>query len=92
MGTADARPHRRVVLPKCRPDRARRVLASGVSGLDVPVTAGSPAGGLDTGSQLGKRYTDGTIELLVTKAGAGTLAVDKTPLDIKGARPLPSSD
>ncbi len=54
---------------------------------------GSPAPGLDTGAQLGKRYTDGSdLELLVTKAGAGTLAVGDQPLDIKGARSLPSSD
>ena len=57
------------------------------------VTEGRPASGLDTGSQLGKRYTDGgAIELLVTKAGAGTLGLGSTPLQIKGSRPLPSSD
>jgi hypothetical protein len=54
---------------------------------------GRPAPGLDTGTQVGKRYTDGgDIELLVTKAGTGTLALGQQPLEIKSARPLPSSD
>lgn len=46
------------------------------------------------GSQLGKRYSDetGTIELLVVKPGAGTLAVDGQPLQPKAAKALPSSD
>ena len=43
---------------------------------------------------LGKRYTneDGTIELLCTKAGSGTLAVGSEQLVRKDAKPLPSSD
>jgi hypothetical protein len=41
---------------------------------------------------MGKRYTDGRLELLVTKAGAGALAVDGARLAIKDAQPLPSSD
>ena len=46
------------------------------------------------GTILGKRYTDegATIELLCTSAGAGTLALDGVPLQIKAAKPLPSSD
>lgn len=46
------------------------------------------------GSQLGKRYVDasGTLEVLVTKPGAGTLTLGSEPLAIKGAKPLPSSD
>jgi len=46
------------------------------------------------GALLGKRYTDDEvgIELLCTKAGPGTLAVDGRPVTIKGAKPLPSSD
>ena len=53
------------------------------------------AAGLDTGSVLGKRYTaisDDTFEVLVTRAGAGTLADGTTPLIFKEAKPLPSSD
>jgi hypothetical protein len=46
------------------------------------------------GVLLGKRYTnaDGTIELLCTKAGAGSLAVSGEQLVRKDAKPLPSSD
>jgi hypothetical protein len=52
------------------------------------------AEGLDQGSQVGKRYVDeaGTIEVLCTHAGEGTLGVGLVPLTIKGAKPLPSSD
>ena len=32
------------------------------------------------------------LELLVTRQGAGTLALDGKPLPVKGARPLPASD
>jgi hypothetical protein len=61
--------------------------------MDAVVSEGTPASGLDTGTSVGKRYTaTGDVELLVTKGGAGSLGLDKTPLDIKGARPLPSSD
>lgn len=46
------------------------------------------------GTLLGKRYADDGLglELLVTKPGTGTLAVDGEPLPVKGARPLPASD
>jgi hypothetical protein len=46
------------------------------------------------GSLLGKRHADpdGVLELLVTKAGNGTLAVDGNPIPLKDAKPLPSSD
>jgi len=46
------------------------------------------------GTQMGKRYTNeaGDIEVLCTKPGEGGLAADGTPLVIKGAKPLPSSD
>ena len=45
-------------------------------------------------SLLGKRYTnaDESLEVLVTKAGEGTLADGATPLVLKAAKPLPSSD
>jgi hypothetical protein len=50
--------------------------------------------GQQDGTQMGKRYADESvgIELLCTKAGEGTLAVDGTPLPLKDAKPLPSSD
>lgn len=46
------------------------------------------------GTQLGKRYADDAlgVELLCTKAGQGTLALNGTALPIKGAKPLPASD
>jgi hypothetical protein len=46
------------------------------------------------GSQLGKRYADDEfgLELLCTKAGEGTLAVNGRPLPLKAAKPLPASD
>jgi hypothetical protein len=49
---------------------------------------------LASGSPLGKRFTDAdaTLELLVTKAGEGTLAIGADPLVVKDAKPLPSSD
>jgi len=65
----------------------------------APMTAarGEP-GSLDPaaagGTAMGKRYTnaDGSIELLCIKPGKGTLAIDGTPLELKSAKPLPSSD
>jgi hypothetical protein len=48
---------------------------------------------LSDGNLMGKRYVDdGGAEVLVTKAGAGTLSVGATPLTIKEAKPLPASD
>jgi hypothetical protein len=55
----------------------------------------TPAAGLDGGARLGKRYTTeepSALELLVTKAGAGTLTAGDTPLVVKTPRKLPSSD
>jgi hypothetical protein len=50
--------------------------------------------GADGGTRMGKRYTrDGDdLELLVTKAGRGSLAADGTALAVKDAKPLPASD
>jgi hypothetical protein len=48
---------------------------------------------LSDGNLMGKRYVDDAgAEVLVTKAGAGTLSVGATPLAIKEAKPLPASD
>jgi hypothetical protein len=45
------------------------------------------------GTVMGKRYVDDAgAELLVTKAGQGTLSVGDTPLSLKEAKPLPASD
>jgi hypothetical protein len=49
--------------------------------------------GFGGGTLIGKRYTDGeNLELLCTKAGDGSLSVGESVLDLKGAKPLPSSD
>jgi hypothetical protein len=63
-----------------------------------PKDTGAPGGTLDAahrgGTLLGKRYADETlgIEVLCTKAGEGALSVGDTPLPVKDAKPLPSSD
>ena len=46
------------------------------------------------GTQMGKRYTNeaGDIEILCIKPGEGGLAVDGVTLEVKAAKPLPSSD
>jgi hypothetical protein len=48
---------------------------------------------LSDGNVVGKRYVDENgAEVLVTKAGAGTLSIGTTPLNLKEAKPLPASD
>lgn len=48
---------------------------------------------LSDGNVMGKRYVDESgAEVLVTKAGAGTLSVGDVPLKLKEAKPLPASD
>ncbi|MDB5972529.1 MAG: hypothetical protein JWQ90_4979 [Hydrocarboniphaga sp.] len=46
------------------------------------------------GTLIGKRYVnqDESLELLATKGGKGTLALDGMALDVKQAKQLPSSD
>lgn len=55
---------------------------------------GTPAPDFADGTQLGKRYVNeaGTLELLCTRPGEGSLSVDGVALTVKGAKPLPSSD
>jgi hypothetical protein len=55
-------------------------------GPGVPQLADGPA------IQLGKRYTDGGIEVLCTKAGIGPLVYREHELTVKAAKPLPASD
>ena len=83
------------------------VMVIAAPGGDVDVTCGgAPMIGLEDepggtladdggeGTQLGKRYVnaDGDLELLCTKPGKGSLGAGGTPLEIKGAKPLPASD
>jgi hypothetical protein len=44
--------------------------------------------------QLGKRYksADGAVEILVNKPGPCDLRYDGQPMELKEAKPLPSSD
>jgi hypothetical protein len=64
----------------------------------VPVDAEAApvevAAGFDQGTQLGKRYCDDElgVEILCTKAGAGSISVGETVLAVKGAKALPASD
>ncbi len=61
---------------------------------DGPVAAAEADPSLMSGTQIGKRYVDeaDTIQVLCTKAGDGTLALDGKPLVIQAAKPLPASD
>lgn len=81
-----------------RPPAGDVVLECGGSAM-IAFEAAKPEGGVlaspnDTGTFAGKRYTDeaGTIELLCTKPGAGSLSVDGKALAAKDAKKLPSSD
>jgi hypothetical protein len=57
------------------------------------LNAAQPNPAFSDGSSMGKRYVDaGSAEVLVTKAGAGSLSVGATALTLKEAKPLPASD
>lgn len=66
----------------------------------VPMTApgadaeGTAVDGLTEGTLMGKRYTDadGSIEVLCTKPGEGSLGIGQTALTLKEATALPASD
>ena len=62
------------------------------AGADGPTTAIEP--GFDTGTLVGKRSADDDVglEVLCTTAGGASLSIGDTPLEVKGAKPLPSSD
>jgi hypothetical protein len=53
-----------------------------------------PAAGKAEGTLMGKRYAadEPGIELLCTKAGAGSLSIGDEPIGLKDAKPLPASD
>ena len=46
------------------------------------------------GTALGKRYVNaaGTLEVLCTRPGRGSLRCGEETLEVKGAKPLPASD
>lgn len=78
------------------PESSVTVTAGGVPmvGHDETVSPGDIRPGSEGPVLLGKRYVDkaASIELLCTKPGDGVLAVDGEALEIKSAKPLPSSD
>jgi hypothetical protein len=87
------------------PGGAEMIVTKGSSGTlsdgDTPLMmkdAGeSFADGTVAGStpiQLGKRYksADGAVEVLVNKPGTCDLRYDGQPMELKEAKPLPSSD
>jgi hypothetical protein len=80
------------------PDRDIDLTCAGVEMWDPKGGGEAPAGATDpeqlTGSLLGKRYANDELglELLCTKAGQGTIAVNGVPLAQKGPKPLPASD
>jgi hypothetical protein len=82
-----------VKAPKDQPDVDLRcggepMRELGTGGDRLPVTAEGEA------TLLGKRYADEELglEVLCSQAGEGALTVGTTPLLVKGAKPLPSSD
>jgi len=55
---------------------------------------GTPAAPNSDGTLLGKRYgnADGSVEVLCTKAGEGSLSIADKPLGIVQTKALPASD
>jgi len=87
------------------PGGAEMIVTKGSTGTlsdgDTPLlmkdAAASFAAGTAAGStqiQLGKRYksADGSVEVLVNKPGTCDLRYDGQPMELKEAKPLPSSD
>ena len=62
--------------------------------LDGASRTGTPVAPFDGGTLIGKRYAtaDPAVEVLCTKAGAGSLSIGEVALPAKEAAPLPSSD
>jgi hypothetical protein len=54
----------------------------------------APLAGFDAGTLMGKRYGSDElgVELLCSKPGAGSLSSGDTIVELKEAKPLPSSD
>lgn len=61
--------------------------------LDAEKSGGEIDSNFADGTAMGKRYIDADgAEVLVTKAGKGSLSVGSTLLALKEAKPLPASD
>jgi hypothetical protein len=81
-----------------RPPRYAAALQCGGAPV-IPHSQSRPEGGVvdaehAAGTAVGKRFTDpeSGMEVLCTKPGAGSLAVDGRPLAANEAKKLPSSD
>jgi hypothetical protein len=80
------------------PDGEIELTCAGVEMWDPRCGGARPAGEADpaqlAGAQIGKRYADEQIglELLCTKPGRGTIAVNGVPLAQCGPKLLPASD
>lgn len=66
------------------------MVAMGAAAADVTAQTLDPV--FSTATLVGKRYASGDLEVLCTKPGAGGLSLGTEPLEIKGAKALPSSD
>lgn len=68
----------------------------GVSMVEPGADAGDATAveGLTEGTMMGKRYcdADGSVEVLCTKPGDGSVGIGETALMLKEAKPLPASD
>lgn len=84
-----------IMVIRTRPD-AMLLCCGGIEmiTMDGPKAAGDPDAAYAQGTLVGKRYVDegDTTELLCTKGGKGSLSIDGTPLAVKEAKALPSSD
>jgi hypothetical protein len=86
-----------VMVVAVQKDASIELCCGGRPMLDVgatPLATDTPAPAFSSGTLLGKRYVNdaGTLEVLCTKPGPGSLSVDGVALKVKGAKPLPSSD
>lgn len=62
-------------------------------GLDDEIVAAELDPNFAGGTAVGKRYVnDDAAEVLVTKAGEGSLSIGNVALRLKEAKPLPASD
>ncbi len=55
---------------------------------------GQPSADMSDGTLLGKRYRDdtGTVEMLCTKAGAGSMSIGDSRIEVALTKALPASD
>jgi len=80
------------------PDSDISLTCAGVEMVDPKAKTDQPNGTADPnqmgGTVIGKRYADEALglELLCTKPGKGTLAVNGEPVPMKQSKPLPASD